>query len=323
MTSAVQTQTEVKVNWATTPSGNKKDTSNHHHVFVGDLSPEIDTTDLKAAFAPFGKISDARVVRDAQTAKSRGYGFVSFVNKVDAENAIGAMSGQWLGGRAIRTNWATRKPPPPKSNEGTTGRQKQLSYDEVLCQASPTNTTVYCGGITKGLTEDLMRNTFSNFGPIQEIRVFPEKGYSFIRFFSHEVAAMAIVTVNGTQIEGQAVKCSWGKESSDPMNQYQQQGYGGGWGGSYGNMYGNYQGAYWQYPQQQYMMGGGGGQQGWAAGNYHQGWNQGYSMSGQMGNWMGGGQQQGYGNSQMGQQQPGNGMMPSQGYMQPQQYQTQ
>lgn len=29
----------------------------HFHVFVGDLSPEITTEDVKAAFAPFGKIS--------------------------------------------------------------------------------------------------------------------------------------------------------------------------------------------------------------------------------------------------------------------------
>ncbi|XP_021780615.1 nucleolysin TIA-1 isoform X8 [Piliocolobus tephrosceles] len=72
---------EVKVNWATTPSSQKKDTSNHFHVFVGDLSPEITTEDIKAAFAPFGRISDARVVKDMATGKSKGYGFVSFFNK--------------------------------------------------------------------------------------------------------------------------------------------------------------------------------------------------------------------------------------------------
>ena len=54
---------------------------------------------------------DCRVVRDPQTLKSKGYGFVSFTKKVEAENAIALMNGQWLGSRAIRTNWATRKPP--------------------------------------------------------------------------------------------------------------------------------------------------------------------------------------------------------------------
>lgn len=37
-----------------------------------------------------------------------------FFLEQDAENAITGMNGQWLGTRAIRTNWATRKPPAPK-----------------------------------------------------------------------------------------------------------------------------------------------------------------------------------------------------------------
>ena len=35
----------------------------------------------------------------------------------DAENAIHGMNGQWIGNRAIRTNWATRKPPAPTQKE--------------------------------------------------------------------------------------------------------------------------------------------------------------------------------------------------------------
>jgi RNA recognition motif-containing protein len=64
------------------------DTSQHHHIFVGDLSPEIETDTLRNAFAPFGEISDCRVVRDLATNKSKGYGFVSFVRKAEAEMAI-------------------------------------------------------------------------------------------------------------------------------------------------------------------------------------------------------------------------------------------
>jgi nucleolysin TIA-1/TIAR len=50
----------------------KLDTSNHHHIFVGDLSPEIDNETLRNAFAPFGEISDCKVVKDPQTLKSKG-----------------------------------------------------------------------------------------------------------------------------------------------------------------------------------------------------------------------------------------------------------
>lgn len=53
--------------------------------------------------------SDAKVVRDPQTLKSKGYGFVSYPKREEAERAIEQMNGQWLGRRTIRTNWATRK----------------------------------------------------------------------------------------------------------------------------------------------------------------------------------------------------------------------
>ena len=58
---------------------------------------------------------------------------------------------------------------------------KPLTFDEVYNQSSPTNCTVYCGGITNGLSEDLLQKTFANFGNIQEIRIFKDKGYAFVR----------------------------------------------------------------------------------------------------------------------------------------------
>uniref|UniRef100_A0A3P9HSD7 RRM domain-containing protein n=2 Tax=Oryzias latipes TaxID=8090 RepID=A0A3P9HSD7_ORYLA len=192
---------EVKVNWATTPTSQKKDTSNHFHVFVGDLSPEITTEDVKAAFAPFGRISDARVVKDMATGKSKGYGFVSFFNKWDAENAIQHMGGQWLGGRQIRTNWATRKPPAPKTTYES--NSKHLSFEEVMSQSSPSNCTVYCGGVSSGLTEQLMRQTFSAFGQIMEVRVFPDKGYSFVSAISNGGVMEPTQGLNGSMLANQ------------------------------------------------------------------------------------------------------------------------
>ncbi|ESO90397.1 hypothetical protein LOTGIDRAFT_92320, partial [Lottia gigantea] len=196
--------------------------SEHFHIFVGDLSPDIETHQLRDAFKIFGEISDCKIIRDPQTLKSKGYGFVSFVNKMDAENAIGNMNGQWIGSRPIRTNWATRKPPAPTVKEsrwppGSEGSDvKQLSFDEVFNQSSATNCTVYCGGVTNGLNEEVMRKTFTSYGNIQEIRVFKDKGYAFIRFGSKDAATNAICGVHGTTVMEQQVKCSWGKESNDP-----------------------------------------------------------------------------------------------------------
>jgi nucleolysin TIA-1/TIAR len=208
---------EMKVNWATSSAGNqpKTDTSHHHHIFVGDLSPEIETEVLREAFAPFGEISNCRIVRDPQTLKSKGYAFVSFVKKNDAESAIQAMNGQWLGSRAIRTNWSTRKPPT------TTGKgvSKTADYEEIYNKTSPTNTTVYCGGFPPNvLTDDIIYKHFGQFGQIHDIRVFKDKGYAFIKFTTKEAAARAIEGTNNSDVYGHAVKCFWGKENGNGVD---------------------------------------------------------------------------------------------------------
>ncbi|CAH0395768.1 unnamed protein product [Bemisia tabaci] len=209
---------EMKVNWATSPGNQpKQDTSNHYHIFVGDLSPEIETQTLKDAFAPFGEISNCRIVRDPQTLKSKGYAFVSYVKKAEAENAIAAMNGQWLGTRSIRTNWSTRKPPPPRNERSrSTNNTKAPTYEEVYNQSSPTNCTVYCGGFTNGLSDELIQKVFSPYGTIVDIRAFKDKGYAFIKFSTKDSATRAIEAVHNTEINGQVVKCFWGKESNDP-----------------------------------------------------------------------------------------------------------
>src|SRR6266571_2095321 len=88
--------TEIRVNWAYQGSQNKEDTTGHYHVFVGDLSPEVNDEVLAKAFNAFGTLSDARVMWDMNSGKSRGYGFLAFRDKTDAEQAIATMNGEWL-----------------------------------------------------------------------------------------------------------------------------------------------------------------------------------------------------------------------------------
>merc|ERR1719290_27317 len=286
---------EIKVNWAASPGGvAKQDTSQHHHIFVGDLSPEIDTESLRNAFTPFGEISDCRVVRDPSTNKSKGYGFCSFVRKIDAQTAIEQMNGQWLGSRSIRTNWATRKPPSVTGGGGGGGMGRPLDYDEVFQQSSSSNCTVYVGGVTTG-DENALRRAFSPFGRILEVRYFKDKGYAFVRYDNKESACNAIVALHSTDVGGQNIKCSWGKEGvgpgpvnaqddgmysnyenhqarqhhKDEFDEYGPPGGGGGGGGGPGGPHGGggggphgggdpqqqaYYQQYMQYQQQQYMQ---------------------------------------------------------------------
>lgn len=146
------------------------------------MAPDIDQQTLREAFAPYGEISDVKIMKDPHTLVHKGYGFISFVNKVDAEAAIAQMNGQWLGTRKIRTNWATRKVQPggsagemQSSMGGGNKYANKLDYNEVWSRSSDTNTTVYCGGLNN-ISEDVLRNTFGIYGQIIGIHPFPDRG---------------------------------------------------------------------------------------------------------------------------------------------------
>jgi len=83
-------------------------------IYVGNLS--FDTTDegLQQAFAQFGEVTSASVMKDKMTGRSRGFGFVEMAEDSAAASAIESMNGKELDGRTLTVNEArpmTDRPP--------------------------------------------------------------------------------------------------------------------------------------------------------------------------------------------------------------------
>ncbi|VDN31034.1 unnamed protein product [Gongylonema pulchrum] len=240
---------EMKVNWATEPGSQAKvDTSKHFHVFVGDLSPEVDNKALKDAFAPFGEVSWEFALR-------KTYQDFDFIAVQEAERAIEQMNGQWLGRRTIRTNWATRKPTGTGAGDGQYGRT-ELNYDDVFNQTGPDNTSVYVGSVNSSANDEDLRAAFDKFGRILEVRIFKAQGYAFVRFDKKESACNAICKMNGQEICGQNSH----NQQANAYNQaqayanyggYGAYGYGSGAPGGPGGSAAAQQ-QYWNYYQQYY-----------------------------------------------------------------------
>ncbi|XP_075523302.1 oligouridylate-binding protein 1C-like isoform X2 [Primulina tabacum] len=226
----------IKVNWAYA-SGQREDTSGHYNVFVGDLSPEVTDAMLFACFSIYPSCSDARVMWDQKTGHSRGFGFVSFRNQLEAQSAINDLTGKWLGSRQIRCNWATKGA--ATSDDKQTSDEKSVveltngsseDVKEVASGEAPENnpqyTTVYVGNLAPEVTQvDLHRHFHAlGAGSIEEVRVQRDKGFGFVRYSTHAEAAMAI-SIGNTQsfICGKQIKCSWGNKptptgtSSNPL----------------------------------------------------------------------------------------------------------
>ena len=60
---------------------------------ITSLSEDAEDDDLRALFEPFGRVARANVVRDRETRESKGFGFVSFESRKDAEKALSKMNG--------------------------------------------------------------------------------------------------------------------------------------------------------------------------------------------------------------------------------------
>ncbi len=75
-------------------------------IYVGNLSYEITSDELRTTFAAFGKVDSADVVMERTTGRSRGYGFVEMPSTPEAEAAIAGLNGKTLKGRALTVNQA-------------------------------------------------------------------------------------------------------------------------------------------------------------------------------------------------------------------------
>jgi len=76
-------------------------------VFVNGLPKETDEQQLEFEFAKFGNIIEALLIKDKQTGQPKGFGFVTYENPADAEDAIAAMNGKTMNGAELKVESAT------------------------------------------------------------------------------------------------------------------------------------------------------------------------------------------------------------------------
>ncbi|KAI0279912.1 hypothetical protein BGY98DRAFT_966421 [Russula aff. rugulosa BPL654] len=79
-------------------------------IYIGNLSWNTTEDTLNDAFHSFGSIVDSIVMRDRETQRSRGFGFVTFSSEAEAENAVNNMNDTEVDGRKIRVNIANARP---------------------------------------------------------------------------------------------------------------------------------------------------------------------------------------------------------------------
>jgi RNA recognition motif-containing protein len=75
-------------------------------LYVGNLTYNVNETDLEALFSPFGTVQSAQVIIDRDTNRSKGFGFVEMDTDAQAQAAIQGLNDRDHGGRNLTVNEA-------------------------------------------------------------------------------------------------------------------------------------------------------------------------------------------------------------------------
>lgn len=80
-----------------------------NRLYVGNLPYEVTDDELRELFSQAGTVDSATVIRDRETGRSRGFGFVQMASAAEAEAAIRTYDGHTMGNRQLRVSLARER----------------------------------------------------------------------------------------------------------------------------------------------------------------------------------------------------------------------
>ncbi|ETI26586.1 hypothetical protein G647_03364 [Cladophialophora carrionii CBS 160.54] len=177
------------------------------NLFVGNLSWNVDEEWLKSEFEEFGEIAGVRLITNRDDGRSKGYGYVEFVNAADATKAYDAKKGTDLDGRPLNIDYANAKKDAKE--------KQQVRGQRFGDQLSEPSDTLFLGNLSFEATEDDVYNLFSPFGTATGVRIptNPEdgsvKGFGYVTFASVDEAKAALEGAQGSFIKNRPVRIDY------------------------------------------------------------------------------------------------------------------
>merc|ERR1711953_442609 len=101
---------------------------------VDNLTYRTTNRDLEFLFEKYGKIGDIYIPRDKYSKESRGFAFVRFLDRRDAEDAMDSLDGRKYDGREIRIQMAKYARPEPSRRRS---RSRSRSRDRYRRRSTP------------------------------------------------------------------------------------------------------------------------------------------------------------------------------------------
>ena len=185
-------------------------------LFIRSLAPTTTTESLTEFFSQSFPVKHATVVIDPETKQSRGYGFVSFADKEDAERAKEELDGAQLEGRKIKVEVAEPRRRDHETAREPTGHDmmKRVSRKDQDVEARKSPKLIIRNLPWSIKTSEQLSALFRSYGKIKVANMPPTKkglsaGFGFVVLRGRKNAEKALAGVNGKVIDGRTLAVDW------------------------------------------------------------------------------------------------------------------
>ncbi|KAL9256802.1 RNA-binding protein 39-like protein [Drosera capensis] len=173
-------------------------------VFAYQMPLKATERDVYEFFSKAGKVRDVRLIMDRNSRRSKGVGYIEFYDVMSVPMAI-ALTGQQLLGQPVmvKPSEAEKNLVPSTSGGGSS----------ITGPYGPTERKLYVGNLHFSTTEQILRQIFEPFGPVELVQLPLDetgqcKGYGFIQFAQTEHAKAAQVLNGQLEYAGRFIKVS-------------------------------------------------------------------------------------------------------------------
>lgn len=196
-------------------------------LFVGGLSWETSVESLQNYFCQYGEVVDCVVMKNPQTGKSRGFGFVTYKDPSCVETVLAVkchiIDGRQVDPKACNPKGANRN---DLYKEETQDKERRVKGPRGERVDPYKDKKVFIGGLPGNVDEDYLKEFFSRYGKVIDVTIMfdPQKqrsrGFGFLTFESDEsieqLCGEHYVEVNGKKVECKRAEPREGRRGGAP-----------------------------------------------------------------------------------------------------------
>lgn len=193
-----------------TPPQLTEDERDRRTVFVQQLAARLRTRDLKEFFEKVGPVSEAQIVKDRVSNRSKGVGYVEFKNEDSVTAALQLTGQKLLGIPVIVQLTEAEKNRQVRESGGSGGHPNSIPFHRL-----------YVGNIHFSITEQDLQNVFEPFGELEFVQLQKDdtgrsRGYGFVQFRDAGQAREALEKMNGFDLAGRPIRVGLGNDKFTP-----------------------------------------------------------------------------------------------------------